>query len=352
METAAALHFFFPDITVTVTPLGKGNINETLLVTPPEGAPWVLQRLHPGVFANPAGVMANMRLLTAHLAGHTACGLRFFHLGTSPQGVDSFVDRDGCSWRLLSYLDRTRTLQQVTNTDQAVAIGRMLGRFHSLCAELAPERFVDTLPGFHCTPRYLRPYGELRRQAESGSVPERQCAGMIEALRPLATILEDARPELCSQVVHGDPKVANFLFADHGDQAVSLIDLDTVQSGLLLHDLGDCLRSCCNPLGEEQASPEDTTFALDRFAAFLNGYGETGGPLLTKTDRELLADAATVISFELGLRFFVDHLQGDHYFKVRSSGQNLRRAQVQLALAASAQARRPALAALVQRTLI
>ena len=51
--------------------------------------------------------------------------------------------------------------------------------------------------------------------------------------------------------MHGDPKVNNVMLDTATGQAVGLVDLDTVKPGLVQYDIGDCLRSGCNPLGEE-----------------------------------------------------------------------------------------------------
>ncbi|MDD2463102.1 MAG: aminoglycoside phosphotransferase family protein [Desulfobulbus sp.] len=336
METAAALHFFFPHTEVmSVTPLGKGNINETLRVTLRDGESWVLQRLHPGVFADSDAVMANIRLVTAHLQREPAESIRFFRLGSNPQGQDQFFDVEGCCWRLLSYIGESRTIEQVENVAQAEAVGRLLGRFHCLTASLAPAHLADPLPGFHITPHYLHQYDTLRQKSVQMGLREQQCAEMIEQMRPLAQLLEDARDRLSQRVIHGDPKVGNFLFDQYSDQAVSLIDLDTVKPGLLLHDLGDCLRSCCNPLGEGHEQPEATTFVPELFAALMTGYLGQAEDILTGADREFLVRSAAVISFELGLRFFTDHLAGNRYFRVERQGQNLHRARIQLQLSRS-----------------
>jgi len=352
METAAALRFFFPDANgYALTPLHEGNINETLQVQVADGTSWVLQRLHPRVFPDPEAVMANMRLVTEHLGREQDQSVRFFQLGTNPEGKDRFIDVEGCCWRILSYIEGSRTLEQVGNVEQAEAIGRMLGRFHALTAELDPEGLADPLPGFHITPQYLRQYEAQRQVAGTMSPNEQQCAEMIERMRPLASVLEDARDRLSRRVIHGDPKVANFLFAQDADRAVSLIDLDTVKPGLLLHDIGDCLRSCCNPLGEGHADPEVTSFFPEYFSALMGGYVGQAGALLGRTDREFLVRSAAVISFELGLRFFTDHLGGNHYFKVRWPGQNLHRARIQLQLSQSILAQRDELERCLQRLL-
>lgn len=342
-DAARALTFFRPDgVLESVEPLGQGNINDTWRVSLADGTQWVLQRLHPAVFPDPGAVMANMRIVTDHLDRNPEERYVFFRLATTPQGQDYWIDSSGCCWRLLTHIGHSRTLGSLENPTQAREIGRLLGRFHLLTADLDPATLADPLPDFHITPRCLAHYDAvcagLQGTARQENPEEAFCRALIEALRPTAAILEEARGALSQRVIHGDPKATNFLFAADADRAVSLIDFDTVKPGLLLHDLGDCLRSCCNPRGESHADPAATAFDPDLFEAIMQGYLEQAGPLPTPEDQALLVTSAAVISFELGLRFFTDHLAGDRYFKVDRPGQNLHRALVQFHLQQSIQA--------------
>ncbi|HEX9714588.1 MAG TPA: aminoglycoside phosphotransferase family protein, partial [Desulfurivibrionaceae bacterium] len=145
------------------------------------------------------------------------------------------------------------------------------------------------------------------------------------------------RGELHPCPIHGDPKLANILFSRDTGRAVSLIDLDTVKPGLLHYDLGDCLRSCCNPAGEE-APLTEVSFNLAYCSAILRGYLPQVAPFFSVADYHYIYDAVRLIAFELGLRFFSDHLAGDIYFKVKRPGQNLQRAMIQFALCQSIEA--------------
>ena len=333
MDTAPALDFLLPSTAIqALEPLGQGNINDTWRVLLMDGRRLVLQRLHPAIFADPGAVMANMRLVTRHLSRNVEPGICFFCLITNPHGQDHFIDPAGYCWRLLTHIDNTRTLDSLESPAQAEEIGRLLGRFHLLTAGIDLDALADPLPDFHITPRYLEHFDAVRDQAGKRDAHETFCCNLIEELRPTAFILEQARNRLSRRVIHGDPKVANFLFAVDADRTVSLIDFDTVKPGLLLHDLGDCLRSCCNPLGEGHADPEGTVFDPDMFQALMAGYLHQAGHLLTPADRDLLLAAVSLLSFELGLRFFTDHLAGNRYFKVTRPGHNLHRARVQFHL--------------------
>jgi hypothetical protein len=118
-------------------------------------------------------------------------------------------------------------------------------------------------------------------------------------------------------------------------QAVSIVDLDTVQPGLVHYDIGDCLRSGCNLMGEETEQWERVHFDPDLCKAILQGYLSMAREFLTENDFAYIYDSIRLIAFELGLRFFTDYLEGNVYFKVRHPEHNLARALVQFKLAES-----------------
>ncbi len=335
----AAAFFVAADAIATIRPLAAGNVNHTWLLRLADGSRRVLQRLNPDVFPEPGLIMDNLQVVTRHLrrrlARQRSDDLQVLRILRADNGADRFLDAGGGLWRMLEFIDAGPTLKAIRSRSQARAVGRTLGRFHLLLRDLDPSLLGQPLPGFHVTPAYLDTYDRAGGPAAATTDWERFCAARIREYRSLAAILEENRSALCRQVIHGDPKVANFLFDAGCRQVISLIDLDTVAPGLLLHDLGDCLRSCCNRQGEEPGDPAGTRFDADIFSAFLEGYAPVAGCLPGRMDRELLVPAVQVITFELGLRFFTDHLAGDRYFSVDRPGRNLHRALVQFQLLAS-----------------
>jgi hypothetical protein len=121
-------------------------------------------------------------------------------------------------------------------------------------------------------------------------------------------------------------------------RAISIVDLDTVKPGLIHYDIGDCMRSGCNPLGEETDRWEAVHFDPEIGAAILEGYLTQARNFLTEADYEYLFDSIRLLAFELGIRFFADHLAGDVYFKVKYPEHNLQRALVQFKLTESIEA--------------
>lgn len=330
---------------------GQGLINDTYLVETANGQRAILQRLNSQVFPNPELILANLRTLLAHAREQDMDGLRLPAMIAARDGRDYVLDGDGGFWRALEFIAGTRVLPALANPGQAQAVGAALGRFHRLTHELPVERLHTTLPGFHVTPGYLRRFDEiLQDSSATHSIALRDALAFVEAHRESAGILEQARQAgtLVPRTTHGDPKLDNFLFDAGATRVVALIDLDTVQPGLVQVDVADCLRSCCNLAGESPADPFAVRFDLDLARGILRGYLAEAREFLSDDDLGHLYDAIWLIPFELGLRFLTDHFAGDLYFKVAQPGQNLVRARVQFRLTEEIERREPALRSLIE----
>lgn len=349
---AIASSFELPSPVAALSPLGSGNVNDTYLLRCEAGEQFVLQRLNTGIFTRPDLVMANLALLSDH-AGQRDWPQadqprrwelpRLVPTRLSEAGSPSrpWLERHGECWRLLTYVSDTICHERVSSPDLAAEVGRALGGFHRLIHDLPCDRLHDTLEGFHVTPGYLDAYDALLAVRKLPLDPaERLCHEAIERRRSLAPVLEEALASgrLRLRPIHGDPKVNNVLLDRRTGQAVTLVDLDTVKPGLLHYDIGDCLRSGCNPAGEDATDLETVHLDLDLARPMLSGYLELARPILTDADLDLVVDAVRLISFELGLRFFSDHLAGNRYFKCRHPRHNLERALVQFRLTDSIEA--------------
>jgi Ser/Thr protein kinase RdoA (MazF antagonist) len=342
-------------------PFGNGNINDTFLVTAagkPEGR-FVLQRINTQVFRQPQLVMQNIRTFTEHVSRRLACdplspGCRWQvpKVLLAKDGQDHWIDESGQFWRAISFIEDARSFDTIQDLDHAQEMGTALGMFHHLVSDLPPETLVDTLEGFHITPSYLQIYdGVLAAQDCLPQSPEvSYCLQFVGDRRALATVLEDAKAKgkLPVRTMHGDPKVNNVMFDVATRTAISLIDLDTVKPGLVHYDIGDCLRSACNPLGEETDRWETVRFETDLGEAILRGYLAQTDTFLTKNDYDYLYDAIRLLAFELGLRFFTDYLAGNVYFKVKHPSHNLARALVQFKLTESIELQASTLRTLLQ----
>jgi len=348
-----AAAFTLPQATSRIEALGHGLINETYLLHAADGTPVaVLQRINPRVFTEPQRQMANLRAVTDHVQAHGRNTLRLPRLYPTRDGDDFLIDTDGACWRALEYIAETRVLNAAQTPAQAAAVGRALGQFHAMVQALDCSALADTLRHFHVTPVYLQRFDEAYAAASANAAGDvSDLVAFIEQRRAGADVLEDAKRtgRLPRRPVHGDPKIDNFLFDRSADRVVALVDLDTINCGLTQYDIGDCLRSVCNPAGESPATLEAARFELSFCGAALEAYLAEAGHFFTPADYDFLYLAVALIPFELGLRFLTDHLTGDQYFKTAFRGQNLHRARVQFRLAAEIEHNRAPIESLIDR---
>ena len=336
----------FAKTVIQITPLGNGLINDTFLVTT-ELSPFVLQRINRKVFPEPAQIIANLTMLNQHLEQKVSASdkLKIPDILKTVANNKFFLDEQGDYWRALSFIDNTESLETISNISQAQQAGFALGHFHCLVSDLDPLLLHDTLPGFHIAPDYLSHYHQALTQAPKQLAPESLfCAAFIAKFQHLTDDLETAKQQglLSLRVIHGDPKLNNFLFDQHSKKIVSIIDLDTVKPGLIHYDIGDCLRSCCHILKSNE-------FDLDICAAILRSYLSEAGAFFSDYDYHYLYAAIQLIPFELGLRFYTDYLEGNRYFKVIDLKQNLQRAADQFQLCESIMAQESAIKALIKQ---
>ena len=333
----------FSRTVVNIQPLGNGFINDTYLVIT-DTKPFVLQKINRHVFPQPEQIMANLTVLNQHLnqINDSQIILKIPQLLKTDNGHDFFCDDQGDYWRALSYIANTESLETISNLAQAEQVGYALGQFHRLTHNLDSANLFDTLPGFHITPGYLNDY--LTVSGKSKVKKDPYCVDFITRYQSIVNDLEIAKEQglLSVSVIHGDPKLNNFLFDKTSQRIVSLIDLDTVKPGLIHTDIGDCLRSCCHNL-------ETDEFNLEIGQALLTSYLKEMGTLLTDNDYFFLYPAIRLIPFELGIRFYTDYLEGNRYFKVTETSQNLMRASAQFRLCANVMAQEVAIKDLIER---
>ncbi len=328
-------YFLTPDA-VQISILGEGNINDTFLVGKAKQS-MVLQRINQQVFPVPQLLIDNLQHLSHHLLSNTETTRQRWEdavLLPTLDGALSVLDKNNDLWRALSHIRNSISVVRATSTFQAEQTGWALGHFHKRITGLDRTKLQPPLPGFHHLSSYLKHYDQHPPPTLAhDSAAIRFCINSINEERSKALSLEKtlSKGKIRKTITHGDPKIANVLFDQESGKAISIIDLDTVGPGLRQHDIGDCLRSVCNTEGEES----DATalhFDLDICRSTLKGYFQEAGTLLTATDRKYIYDGLKGITFELGLRFFTDYLEGGTYFKCKSPEETLQKALIQFFL--------------------
>lgn len=337
---AVTAAFEIPGAMRAAEPYGSGHINDTFRVTTaePGGEPrlTLVQRINHHVFRDPAAVMRNIERVTAHLGAKTAgepdAARRVLRLIATRAGGAAHVDAEGNTWRAYTFVTGARSFNQVESAAQAFAAAAAFGRFQEQLADLPAPPLEETIPGFHSTPgRFRQLLAALEGDAKNRAA---ECRAEIEfalGREALAGALEQAG--LPARVTHNDTKLNNVLFDEATGEALCVIDLDTVMPGLAAYDFGDLVRTSTSPAAEDERDLSRVTFELPLFEALARGYLSTA-TFLTQEERALLPVGGMVITFETGLRFLADHLNGDTYFKIHREGHNLDRARTQFRLVA------------------
>ncbi len=283
---------------VRVSPLGSGLINRTWRVE--AGASrFVMQQLNP-VF--PPIVNEDIRVVTAHLR---AKGLIAPELLAAEDG-SYWQEYEGRIYRLMTWVAGT-SHERISTAAQAREAGALLARFHRTLADLQYE-FRNTRPGVHDTPRHL---ATLRRALTEHRAHPHYAAvcPLADEILALAAVLEPL-PELPDRLVHGDPKINNILFDPLSDQALCLIDLDTLGRMPLPLELGDAFRSWCNPRGEDD---QRSAFSLEFFRAAVEGYASAAAGWITPVECSSIVPATLTIYMELAARFCADALNESYF---------------------------------------
>lgn len=296
----------------TCAPLGNGHIHGTWLVTGQQGRA-VLQQISTSVFRNPAALMARVTAVLAHLGRHVRnTAIEVPALLPTRQGSPWYAAPDDTHWRLWTCIDDARTLETLSTPEQAEAAGRAFGQLQAALADatLPPP---DPIPGFMQLDHYLDRLSDAVATTSALSLRERELLRGIDARHDLAGSFSQRE-----QVIHGDCKVNNLLFAQGtSSQVRAVLDLDTVMHGHWAWDAGDLVRSAA-------AGPGG--FALDRFAAVVRGLRTSAGTRASSSD---WVRAPRYVTLMLVVRFLTDHMEGDRYFRVRQHGENLERAEAQ-----------------------
>ncbi len=356
---AIAREFALSGEILSASPYGSGHINDTYKVdVKPAGGPrrYVLQRINHNVFRRPDELMANVERVCAHAyaklkqAGVPDAERRTLRLLPTLTGKAWHIDAAGNRWRCYHFIEGATGHDVVRSPEQAYAAAKSFGAFQSLLADLPGGRLLETIPDFHHTPaRFARFQQALAQDAHgraAASVPE--IAFALARAHEVNVVVDALRDgTLPERVTHNDTKLNNVLLDDVTQDGVCVIDLDTVMPGSALYDFGDLVRTSTSPAAEDETDLSKVQMQFPMFAALVKGYLESANGFLTPKERALLPFAGKLITFEIGLRFLTDWLEGDIYFKTKCLTHNLDRTRTQFKLVESIEDQLPAMQALI-----
>ena len=327
------------DIGAVTESYGNGHINDTFLVTMPR---YILQRINTSIFRNPEELMENIENVTGFLREKLREAGEDFERGTlqvvpAKDGGSFYKVDDDNVFRVYRFVEGTKSIENSKTPKDLYEAGVGFGHFQKLLADFPVEKLHETIQDFHHTPKRIEALREAIRQDRAGR------AGSVQ--REIDFALENASWADCVvkgmeagripvRVTHNDTKINNILFDRDTGKAVCVIDLDTVMPGSMLYDFGDALRIGGSSAAEDETDLDKVWFEEGAFEAFAKGYLSEMRETLTEAEMALLPLSVKLMTYECGIRFLTDYLNGDTYFKIPREHHNLDRARNQFKLVA------------------
>lgn len=336
--------FNFKGELTSASPYGNGHINDTYLLTfkisDMGNLNVILQRINKSVFADPAKLMENISKVTSHLREKILAngGNPMRETLTVINAWDKkpyFKDIRDNFWRAYIFITDATSYDAPESTNDFYEAGKAFGNFQNLLSDFPANELYETIPAFHDTrARFAAFKAAVEADALGRANMVRDEIDFILSREHIANCfseLLDAK-QIPLRVTHNDTKLNNIMIDNKTHKGICVIDLDTVMPGLAMNDFGDSIRFGASTASEDERDLTKVTLDIEMFKAYTKGFLEGCNGSLTEKEIELLPMGALVMTFECGIRFLTDFLQGDTYFKIHREGHNLDRTRTQLKL--------------------
>lgn len=318
-----------------IRPLGDGFINDTFVVKTAGDAPdYILQRKNHLIFPDVPGMMENIKAVTEHIKSKVHDPLRETLTVISSKDGKLYVEQDGNFWAMCLFIPDTISPAKADTPELAYQGGLGTGRFQALLSDF-DKPLNETIKGFHNIRWRFHQWDETIAADPAGRVEHLQEEiSWIESRRKemldFWSLVEDGTIPM--HVTHNDTKISNILFNKSDGSMLCMIDLDTVMSSTSLNDFGDAIRSYANTGAEDDRNLDNVGMDIAMFKAYAEGYLHEQKASMVQSELDWLAFSARYITFEQVLRFLMDYIDGDKYYKISYPDHNLVRSRAQYKL--------------------
>jgi len=327
------------NIDTDVDAYGDGHINETYRV---KGQPFILQRVNTDIFKNPREVMENIHNVTEHLREKIIAkggnpDRETLTLVKTVDGKSYFQADEKNVFRVYKFIEGAVSYNTPESPKQFYNVAKAFGKFQTMLSDFPADKLYETIPRFHDTPNRVQQLRDAIENDAAGRVKsvEKEISFALDRAQEADTILKAmAEGSVPLRVTHNDTKLNNVMLDIKTGEPTCVVDLDTVMPGSMLYDFGDALRFGASSADEDEKDLSKVWFDLELFKYFAMGYIEEMRDVITEKELELMPFSAKLLTYECGIRFLADYLNGDVYFKIHYPEQNLDRARTQLKLVA------------------
>ena len=312
-------NFIIPDAEYQFSPISNGLINDTYLVENNGEPLYVLQRINTNVFANFDSLIHNMDMIVPLLHGDD---YNEIILSKTESGNSFYRTNTNEIWRLMTFIKDSQVFNTTTDSKIAYEAGKIIEIFHNKTTGFNVDMLEDTLPKFHNLNYRYDQFKTAFKNAKTKNIQKAQKATNF-VNNNISKLLEINFEELPMKVCHNDTKLNNILFSQN-NEALCLIDLDTLMKGVFLYDFGDAVRTIVNTSPEDETNLENINFNLKLFDAFIKGLKKYKN-VLNEKEIERLSLGPVLMPFLHGIRALTDYLENNKYYKVSYETQNLDR---------------------------
>lgn len=324
---------------------GSGHINDTFRLIcrdQDQERLYIIQRINHEIFTDPVSLMNNIAGVTSFLRDKiTAQGgdpyRETLNIVKARDGKNYAQDSDGNYWRGYLFISGATCFDKVRNPEDFYQSGKAFGHFQRQLSEYPAEELTETIVDFHNTPVRLETFKRAVEEDIMGRahlVQEEIKFVMDRAEEAGAAMKMLNEGKLPLRVTHNDTKLNNIMIDDATGEALCIIDLDTIMPGLSIFDFGDSIRFGANTADEDEPDVSKVSLSLPLYEIYTKGFLEGCQGSLTKEERDMLPMGAKLMTFECGMRFLTDYLQGDTYFRISRENHNLDRTRTQFGLVA------------------
>ena len=318
-----------------IKPLGEGFINDTFIVTTEGDAPnYILQRKNHLIFPDVPAMMDNILAVTEHIKRKVADPMRETLTVIRTKDGKLYAEVEGNFWAVCLFIEGTSSYERADSPALAYQGGVGIGRFQALLSDFT-QPLSETIKGFHNIRHRFTQWDAAIAADPVGRVKElKEEIAWIESRREQMlsfwSLVEDGT--IPTHVTHNDTKISNILFDKASGEVLCAIDLDTVMSSTSLNDFGDAIRSYTNTGAEDDKVLDNVEMDIEMFRAYTQGYLSQQRDTMVESEFEWLAFSGLYITYEQVLRFLMDYIDGDNYYKTAYEGHNLVRTHAQYKL--------------------
>ena len=323
-----------------IVPYGNGHINDTYLR---EGNPgYILQRINTNVFKDPNSVMENIVNVTEYLRAEIVKNggdpeRETMNVIKTKLGKNCYMADSNNYFRMYKFVSNSISFDTAEEPSLLFEAGKSFGKFQRMLDGFDAGLLHETIVDFHNTPKRIEQLeAAIKKNYENRAALVSAELDAAKKYSKYASLITDAMADgsVPSRVTHNDTKLNNVLFDKDTHKGICVIDLDTVMPGSILYDFGDALRFGASSGAEDETDLSKIYFDLEKYKSFSEGFLGEVGECLTKREIELLPESVIIMTYECGIRFLADYLNGDVYFKIHRENHNLDRARTQLKLVA------------------